>query len=228
MGNARSARSAGDLHRYRAAFAAAERAIAEGSPDPTATEVAVLHERVLAGHPFAVEALIERLLPVLTRSLRRRFPRADEHAVAEAVEDALLGYSKRPVQFDRSRGVPLLSFLGLAAARNLSNLLRGESRRSARERAFAEEVVLQSHSGRPDERQAHAELTTLKQRLMAAATQEERPAVQLIVEGEQRVDVLARALGLDRLSPEAQRRGLKRLKDRLRNRMRRLMNKAKG
>jgi DNA-directed RNA polymerase specialized sigma24 family protein len=201
-----------------------------GSPSPTATEIAVLHERVLIGHPAAVEALIERVLPVLTSLVQRSFPRAPEDLVVNAVEDALLEYSRAPLKFDRSRGVPLLAFLRMAAVRNVSNLVRAESRRLAWDRKLAEEakpagwaMPLDSDDGSDDG------LTDVVEAALASSMDPaERAVVALWLEGERRPGPLARALRIDHLPLDEQRRGLKRLKDRIRNRLRRALHKAKS
>jgi hypothetical protein len=212
---------------YRAAVAAGKRATTDGAAHPTATEIAVLHERVLIGHPAAVEALIERLLPILTSLVQRSFPRASEDLVMNGVEDALLEYARAPRKFDPSRGVPLLAFLRLAAVRNVSNLVRGESRRRARERKLAEEaepIEWAQPTDSPDG--TDDSLESVVQTVLASMNPEEQAIATLWLAGERRTDQLARALRIDHLPIDDQRRGLKRMKDRIRNRLRRLLRKG--
>lgn len=226
--DANRARRQVDRGRYSAALSAAKRAAAEDSPYPTVTEITVLHARVLARHDYAVEALIERLLPVLTHLVRRSFPATSDDLVLNAVEDALLDYVKRPDQFDRSRGVPLLAFLRLASLRNLSNSVRAESRRMARQQRYIEEAMAcwkpswrHGASGEQDDVSMD-----VQDRLAHLVTSEEQPAMALWLQGERRTGPLAMALGIAHLSVAEQRRQLKRIKDRLRNRLKRLVRRG--
>jgi hypothetical protein len=219
-----------DVRPDGAAVAVGKRATMDGAAHPTATEIAVLHERILIGHPEAVEALIERLLPILTALVQRSFPRASEDLVVDGVEDALLEYAKAPQKFDRSRGVPLLVFLRLAAVRNVSNLVRGDSRRRALERKLAEQAQPAGWTMPLDQSDSSDDgLTDSIQAVLATSTDpEEQAVVALWLKGERRADPLGRALGIGHLPIDEQRRDLKRLKDRLRNRIKRFLRKAKS
>jgi DNA-directed RNA polymerase specialized sigma24 family protein len=201
---------------FGAAIAAGRRAATDGAAHPTATEIAVLHERVVIGHPAAVEALIERLLPILTSLVQRAFPSASEDLVVDGVEDALLEYAKAPQKFDSSRGVPLLAFLRLAAVRNLSNLVRGESRRRARERKLAEDAKSFERARPIDSADGSDDGLTdvVEAALSSSMDPAERAAVAQWLQGERRTDQLARALGIGHLPMREQQRALKRLKDR--------------
>ena len=218
-----------DEARYRHTANAGRRAIVDQLPFPTDTEIAVLHQRLLAGHAYAADAAIERLLPVLVHLVRRAFPRTDEELIVNAVEDALIEYSTRPEQFDRSRGVPLVAFLRLAAVRNTANLVRGESRRVARERALLEDRHALRAEASPVVDQWHDPVhsSALQSALADAVRPEEQLAVTLWLKGERRTNVIAVALGVDRLGLAEQRRTVKQLKDRIRRRLERLLRPAR-
>lgn len=211
---------------YKAATWAGRRAIAEGRPFPTNTEIAVLHERVLANHPYAVEAVIERLLPLLTHVVQQSFPRTDEDLIVNAVEDALLEYSRQPQRFDRSRGIPLLAFLRMAALRNAMNLVRTESRRLRKEKDLRAEAGASPAANPP---QATADEVhdpaILASAVAGVVRAEEERAVALWLKGERRTEPLAVALGIGELTADQQRRTVKQLKDRMRKRLQRILRR---
>ncbi len=107
--------------------------------------------KVLVNHPDALEALIERLLPLLSTLVRRAFPGAPEDVVTKCGRGRPAGLLPPPPQFDRTRGEPLVAFLRPAAVGNLSNFLRRETRRAMRERAYVADALAawrdQSRSG---------------------------------------------------------------------------------
>jgi hypothetical protein len=199
----------------------------DGAPYPTDTEVAVLHERVLIGHPDAVEALIERLLPVLVALVKRAFPKTPDDLALTAVEDALLEYSRRPTRFDRSRGVPLLLFLRLAAVRNLSNLRRAEARRQARLDRYAHEVLSDLRNSRFAEERDRERTSEALWSALSELSADEQAAMALWLGGERRSRFLAGALRIDHLPIKDQEGAVKRLKDRVRNRVKRVSNAMK-
>jgi hypothetical protein len=63
--------------------------------------------------------------------------------------------------------------------------------------------------------------------VLAASPDPEEQIVALWLKGERRIGPLARALRVDHLPVDEQRRALKRLKDRLRNRVKRVLRKVK-
>jgi hypothetical protein len=93
-----------------------------------------LQLRISLGVARAREAFAGLLLSDV--SLRKRleslWPRADEHLIAEAIEDAILDYIDNPRRFDPNRGKTLASFLLLIALRRMANSERTEDRQGQR------------------------------------------------------------------------------------------------
>jgi hypothetical protein len=100
-----------------------------------------LHRRLCAGDRTASEELAKFTLEPLVDATSRRFSRSDEQIIWDGVIDALLDYCARPRQFDEERGVPLDRFLRMASWPNVTNLLRAEGRRRAREEAAQSDAL---------------------------------------------------------------------------------------
>jgi hypothetical protein len=124
------------------------------------------------------------------------------------------------------------AYLRMAATGDLRNLLRRE-RRHHRHRRDWESV---EHSpepwkylGREDDpalrlciAEAHAEVRArVPARVWAGLSAVERPALELLLQGEHRTEVFARACGLAHLPRAEQEREVKRLKDRVKARVKR-------
>jgi hypothetical protein len=153
-----------------------------------------LCRRVTAGNRKALGELAEYLLPVLTSRLRRTYRHAPSDLLIDACVDAILEYGFKPTRFDSSRGVPLESFLQLAAARNLANSLKADSRRRQREAIYAQErlrttVVLPSVDQLSEE-----DIRARVLRLVAEGV--ERAALEAWLAGERSYATLAATLGM--------------------------------
>lgn len=179
-----------------------------------------LHRRLLEGDRVVPAELMERLLSPLIGEMKHEYPTTDVHLVSDGVTDALLDYCARPGRFDQTRGVPLNRFLAKAAWRNIANLLRGETRRRAREAKAAEMadhnvVELYPEAGNSlqnavlDTKQGLDELA----RLLPDATDQQ--IFKLKFMGERRTEVFAEAMGITHLPVEQQRREVKKAKDRI-------------
>lgn len=189
--------------------------------DPAAR---ALHERAVRGDRLAVDQLATQLLSALQRRLRRRFPRAPDDSIVNAVEDALLDYAARPARFDPSRGVPLEAYILRASTCNLVDDLRAEHRRRARESRYASSVLFDSRSPGLREFEPRYDQQTLDTELdfsAMAANDSEASALRLWLGGEKRWPRLAEALGARELPPDQQRAEVKRFKDRILSRLRR-------
>lgn len=180
----------------------------------------LLHRRILEGDRVAPAELIELLLSPLIGEMKHEYSTTDIHLISDGVTDALLEYCSRPGAFDQSRGVPLNRFLAKAAWRNVANLLRGETRRKAREAKAAELadqniVELQPEAGNTlrnaalDIKHGNEELA----RLLPDPT--DLQIFKLKAMGERRTGEFAKVMGITNLSMEQQRREVKKAKDRI-------------
>jgi CheY-like chemotaxis protein len=176
-----------------------------------------LHDRGIAGNGSAVGEIVERLEPVLRRSLASRL-RAQPDWVHDAVQDALIDYMVRPNRLDCSRGVPLPGFLLMAAYRNLLNRIDAERRRGKHERA--------AQTGKPVARTPMLErgldVRTSVGRAWTLFDVVEKSVFRAILRGERSSDALAKTANVEHLAPAERREVVRRLKNRLFQRLRRL------
>lgn len=193
-----------------------------------------LHERLVRGSPTAVADVAELTIKPLIAYLSTKRRDADEHAINEAVADALLGYGEHPSQANANTGKAVFDYLKLAAWRNLTDLQRREMTRAKYEGAYAAEA---EHFSQQRERKS-VELFVPAAKMLQqgttadvdgipdAGTGTRRPVsadlspldlviVELIQAGERKTEVFAEALGVQHLAPEEQRRVVKRHKDRI-------------
>jgi RNA polymerase sigma-70 factor, ECF subfamily len=179
-----------------------------------------LHRRLCHGDRTASEELAELILKSLVDAISRRFPCNDQQTVWDGVVDALVDYCARPHQFDEGRGVPLDHFLRMASWRNVMNLLRGESRRSAREEAAESDalsaVELDPTAGNILQQEETRELQRQQEGMMDRLSDpRDRQILALRLQGERRTEAFAEILGISHLPIESQRREVKRAKDRI-------------
>jgi RNA polymerase sigma-70 factor (ECF subfamily) len=162
----------------------------------------------------------------LVDAISRRFPRNDEQTVWDGVVDAFLDYCARPHQFDEERGVPLDRFLRMASRRNVANLLRGEGRRRAREEVAQSDarsaVELNPTAGNVLQQEETRELQRQQEGMMDRLSDpRDRQILALRLQGERRTEAFAEILGIAHLPIAAQRREVKRTKDRIDKMLRR-------
>lgn len=193
----------------------------------------ILHQRLLNGDRTASEEIADVLLEPLVSELRSKFPRTDEQVVWDGVIDAVLDLCARPDTFDPNRNVPLDRFLSMAAWRNVANSLRSEKRRRAREEKAAQlqpvpDVELRPPVGNKEQEEKNQQRHQQQQReeLMCRLQDPlERKILELRLSGERRTSVFAEALDIQHLPPAKQRREVKRAKDRVDQKLRRLKKK---
>ena len=202
----------------------------------TREQAADLHRRLLAGEPDAPADLVDALLLPLIRSTRSRFPRlSDPTLVDSLVIDALLAYVKEPGRYDPGRS-SLWSYLTLVVHRDLLNALESERRRAAHETPLEdvelrladrkisvpiEEWVMRrlAPEGLPD----RVDLDEVKAEVDQAFREPgERALLQLYLDGVFRTEEFARVMGILHLPEAEQRRQVKRAKDRIAVRLRRI------
>jgi DNA-directed RNA polymerase specialized sigma24 family protein len=180
-----------------------------------------LHGRLLAGDRTASEEVIRLLHASLTQEVSAQFRHTDQHIIWDGVIDAVLDYCARPQQFDAERGVSLKRFLRLAARRNIVNILRGEQRRKVREEVAGHAWAVSSVELDPAAGNLlQQEEATQRQRQQVALTQalqnpHDQQLLALRLQGVRRTKAFAEVLGITHLPIEAQRREVKRAKDRI-------------
>jgi hypothetical protein len=201
-----------------------------------AVQEAELHRRLLAQDPTASNEAALYWFPRLYAALCRRNPTvSDPHLLEEAAETALLEYFKNPARYDPAR-LSLSSYLLMAADRDLKNLLQREARHRAH--LVPLDPVVHGTPARNDEQDEDDAIAlppgvTREQVLQAlwdkVRSPRDREVLRLmVVEGERRTEVFVQVLGIEHLPRDAQRRQVKRVKDRLNKMMRRVGEGFRG
>jgi FixJ family two-component response regulator len=179
-----------------------------------------LYDRAIAGDRLAADALCERLLPALERSICRNRDRKQAEWAHDAVQDALIEFRADPLCFDANRHVPLIAFLRMVARRNLLNRIDSERRRRAHE-VPAGDGLIDANMGIPDY-ERRLDLERAVSVVWAGLSHVERRVFALILRGERDTAVLARAAqGLHVTAPD-QARVAKRITNRIFQRLRRM------
>jgi RNA polymerase sigma-70 factor, ECF subfamily len=190
-------------------------------PRLNSSQLLEIHRRLCDGDRTASEELAELILDALMQGISRQFPRSDEDMRYEAVTKALLDYCAQPHRFAVERGVPLHHFLLMASRYDMLNLLRGEARRKAREEEAGHlhatiAVELDPVVGNLLQKEENEQRHQLEEEMMSLLQDpKDRQILALRLQGERRTEAFAEILGISHLPIEAQRRGVKRAKDRI-------------
>lgn len=194
-------------------------------PDPT--HLLALHRQLLAGNRLASEEVASLLLAPLTQEVSSQFPHTDQALIWEGVADAILDYCARPHQFDEDRGVPLDRFLHMTAWRNVANTIRKEKRQKIREEkaeflSGTRPVELDSPVGNILQKEKTVQHQQQRAALMNVLhNAQDQQIFALRLQGERRTEAFAKILGITHLPLDAQRRAVKRAKDRIDKTLRR-------
>ena len=190
-----------------------------------------IHARLLARDATAPADLFEFYLTSTTTSLSRAFPNVDEHLVQDGVADALFNLAEHPERFDPSRSA-LATYLAMSARGDLLNLLEREKRHRAHQITLDDVELVPGNRNRVVTGQdtVSAEVTEkddlvgLRSALDAACrTEQEQQVLHLVLEGERSTEAFSEILGIAGLPVAEQRRDVKRVKERLLKRLRRVL-----
>ena len=189
------------------------------------TDLLNLHERLLADDPVATADFFEMAAPILERYLRYQFPSlgpgVDPDIYILATHDALTDYFKDPRKYDPARS-GLMTYLRLAAKRDLQNMLRKESRHATgRNSLDSVEFDLSDGNDVSETVADNIDAQRLSEDLTKEMTPDEKDVFLLMVEGERSTEAAAAALGIGHLSPRDKVREVKRVKDRIKKRIQR-------
>ncbi len=189
------------------------------------------HRRVLAREPVAFSELAERLYASLVHDTGRRTRSrsgmaVDMTLVEEAVGEALLDYNDAPERYDPEQAT-LHAYLVMAAYRDFQNAANKERRHSQRRATFAGE-----DSADLDVPDSRSDLDNLLNRISAEewwslvegtfTDPADRQLVIMLANGVRATESYARVLGINGLPAEEQAREVKKAKDRLLKRLKRL------
>ena len=193
-----------------------------------------LHARLLRRDPTAPSDLARLYLEPLLEWLAQWFAKVDDQLLDDVAVTLILKVGKEPDQYDPDRGT-LSAYLRMAARGDLKNALQSERRRTARQ------ISLESVELRPLARNREwASAADPADEVIAALDHERLPALRehfsaqdwevvlMRIEGERRTERFAAILGLQDRPPDEQEREVKRAKDRIIGRLRRLWTRKYG
>ncbi len=193
-----------------------------------------LHQRLLDGDAVAPEEVAERYLFSLQQYLQSKHLRVDKDSTLDAAATAILNYVKNPQSY-KPELRSLFGFLKMAAEGDFINLLNRQKRYNMRVVAL-ENVAVGDMAGNINIEEEFISREDLTLRLKAA--QDLRSEIALNEQDRQLLALMqakirttadyAKVLGISDEPLEIQRETVKRHKDRLRLRQKRLAQKEAG
>lgn len=199
-----------------------------------------LHTRLLQLDPVAPAEFAETFLDELVRRLRAKAgPGHEESLLQDAATDALIDFVQHPTKFNAQKSA-VLTYLTMAAYRDLLNKLTKEQRRQHREVPLevVEETLdegnnivepeIENESQVLDGMTAEKKTEILRMVNETFPDPRDRALLDLMINGERRTSAFCSALEIQDLSPKEQRKIVKRHKDRITKRLQRLGGKIHG
>jgi len=190
---------------------------------PTADVGAELLRRLAALDPLATTAFAEAYLAPLVAHLRANHPNADDHTRITAAEDAITSLFKKPERYTPGLR-SLVGYLRMSAAGDLRNLLASEKRHHTRRENW-DSVELDAAAGNSADGADDDDLPSFDDPrfgpVIAAFTPAERAAFGLMRAGNRDTADFSAVLGLTHLSADEQAGEVKRVKDRIMQRLKR-------
>lgn len=182
-----------------------------------------VHSRLVSGNVTAPAELYKALFPPLVSWLGSKGRTSDRDLILDAATDALLGYLKRPNAWDATKAT-LVSYLCMAADRDLLNLLKKSTRRQRYEilKSDVEDaedernVVLDDNEAKRSVRDALAAVHS------HIKSEQDLQFVTLMLSGERSTEKFAAILGIENETIEKKTRAVKRHKDRLKKLLQRI------
>jgi DNA-directed RNA polymerase specialized sigma24 family protein len=208
-------------------------------PLPSREDELALHQRLVDEDPVAPADLMKAYFAPLIAYLKRlaRHPLARQ-LVEDAASEALFSLAKSPRMFDPCRNnsaFPLFAFLKMAARGDLLNAVDKEKKHWRGRKTFTS-VEHSSNAwkylrcvgdpGEPLQLRECAEKADkdVLARVRVALTPEELNALDLMLQGERKTSVFAKALHVDHLPKLNQKVEVKKVKDKLIKRIKRAKN----
>lgn len=191
------------------------------------------HERLLTGDPTATAELFELLLRPLVDRLNSRWPtRTHTDETHDAAINVLVDYIAAPQRFDPARST-LLHWLGVQAHADLINDYRSTKKAFERDLILVDDVA-KARSGRKrpgvtrkrpasyDDYPSERDSPFLRRVAAAFPDPADRGLIRLMSDGERSTVAAAEVLGVGDLPPKEQAFVVKRHKDRIMKKLRRM------
>ena len=203
-----------------------------------------LHQRLVESDPLAPSDLVETFMEELMRRVRARAQITnDDFLVCDAVTDALLAYAQQPTKYNPAKS-GLLTYLTMSAYGDYLNMLAKEGRREKREvpleyvehllnvgNNLIEDLLIEDVLNTVMEREGiltpEERIRLLQQVSERFPDPQDRQLLNLILLGERKTAAYSAVLGIQDADRNEQRRIVKRHKDRLSKRLKRLGGKIR-
>jgi hypothetical protein len=190
------------------------------------TKIAAVHARLVAGDPSASADLIEMAYrPLIGHALKKHGTfGVDQDRARDLALKALADLIERPEQFDPAKGGSLFGFLCMVVNRDAINAHETEKNRTKKFSQHAVEVLKVGGNFY----QTTAEIRMDAQRIMEKHGSEiivdegDKEILVLFLQEERDYAAYARVLGIEHLAPEDRDAEVKRRKDRIETRLKRL------
>lgn len=190
----------------------------------------LLHQRLLQGDPVAPPELAEKYLMLTLKKVRSKLGSIavqEPTIIEDAAIDAILCYAERPEKYNPDR-LRLQSYLVMVATADALNAWQKIKRKNRRELSLADVEVdqrmrnnlIEANNDDPDRPGLPNDWKQQVSNLFTDLRDHE--VLELIITGERRTAVFAKALKLGNLTDEDTRREVKRHKDRIKKRLNRL------
>jgi hypothetical protein len=203
---------------------------------PTQAEGMEIVARVLAGDAVASSDFATAYFVPLMHFLRRRHPAEDEGNIVTAAGDSIWAFLTSPEQYNPDR-LLIMSYLRMAAERDLSNLRRANLRHwqyqtpwgweGDTDRPFGPETYSGDEGDDPARiaelneivQERHEQLAAKMAMVRDGLKPEEIEAIPLVFDGERRTERFAAILGWQHLDAASQQKLVKQYKDKLQKRL---------
>lgn len=190
---------------------------------PSAEQAAELFAQLTASDPCATSDLAAAYIDPLIAHLCANNPYVDDHLCQEAAEQALVSLFKNPAQFKSDRG-ELAMYLKMSARKDLLNLLAREAKHH-KNRTGLDSVELDAAARNNDDEDEDPDRPTFKHPALIDVirdfSEEERIVFEFMRDGERCTEAFAAALGWEDLPRDEQSDRIKRVKDRIKQRLKR-------
>jgi RNA polymerase sigma-70 factor (ECF subfamily) len=198
-----------------------------------------LHTRLLKLDPIAPAEFAESFLEELIRRLwAKAGPGHEETLIRDAATDALLDFIQHPSKFNPKKSA-VLTYLTMAAYRDLLNMIAKKQRRRRREVSLqvVEETLNRGNNLIEPEIEIEHVLNGVTAEKKAEIIQMvaetfpdpcDRALLALMMDGERKTSAYCKVLGIQSIDPGEQKKVVKRHKDRITKRLQRLGGKIRG
>ena len=189
------------------------------------------HHRILRRDVIAFAQLCELALPHLISFLEARFVHAEDHLHQSIATDSLLSYRANPTQYNPDK-LSLFAFLRMAAKNDMLNALDKAGRVEQRlldidDHGVQSQLALEDTPSKELDRASWLQQYTdqtpsdILQTLADELNPTDQQVLLLMCEGVRPTARYAEVLGITHLPEDAQRREVKRVKDRLNKKLQR-------